>query len=179
MSSFSYEHNIPQCPWPATHAKNYEVCEKFDEPIYNPDIHLDLKLPEYIVNLNFEKLYLNEIDLNSENDTEKVKDFLKPGLAFTSPFKVLSSEGLRVLRGIINYHTENSPHLSKHTNRQAWCMRAVAHVSTFVRDFCQCKVRTKRFSWFAGKILNPHSMPLNWAHVNVGVPGTGQKGECL
>jgi hypothetical protein len=175
MTSFSYEHSVPQCPFPSSYTKNYKSCDKFEEPVYNPDIHLDLKLPEYIVNLKFEKFFLKEIDLNIESDNEKVKDFLKPGLAFTSPFKVLSSEGLKVLRGIIDYHLTNTPHLSKHTNRQAWCMRALAYVSKFVRDFSQCEVRTKRYSWLAGKLLNPHSMPLNWGHVNVGVAGTGQK----
>lgn len=174
---FTYQHDIPQCPLPTSTAKNYETCEEFKEPVYDPNVHLDLQYPEYIVNLNFETMYLKDIDFNNENDVKKVNEFSKPGLAYTAPFKILSSDGLRVLKEIIDFHLDNKPHLSKKTSRHPWCMRGSSYLSPFVRDFARCEVVTKRFSLFAGKTINTHSMPLNYSHVNVGLPGTGEKGN--
>ena len=90
----------------------------FTEPVYDFKTHLDLEMPDYVINLKFDKFSFENFNLESEEDEKRLQDFLIPGLAFTSPFKVFSNEGLRVLNEIIEYHKENTPQLSKQTNRQ-------------------------------------------------------------
>ena len=166
-------YNYIDIPYPKTSPEDFKVSD-FQEPIYDPNLHLDFDLPEYIVNLKFEKLFLK--DIPDEND-DRLKEYLKSELAFTSPFKVLSDKGLEVIRQIIEFHKENTPKLSKHTNRQAWCMRGLGYVSRFIRDFNRCPIMAKKMSYFAGKSLTSHAMPMHYSHVNIGVPGTGKKGK--
>ena len=149
------------------------------EPVYDPKVHLDLKMPEYVVNLKFEK-FVPTPDLltnGSEEELEKLREFLKPGLAFTSPFRVLSDEGLRVMREVIEYHKEKTPSVNMHSNRHPWYLRGLGYVSKFVRDFSQCSLIAKKMSIFAGKPMTWHGMPMNYSHVNVGMPSTGRKGK--
>ena len=54
-------------------------------------------------------------------------------------------------------------------------MRGLAYVSKFIRDFNRCPMIAERMSIFAGKSLNSHAMPMNYSHVNIGVPGAGKK----
>jgi hypothetical protein len=90
----------------------------FKEPVYDFKVHLDLQMPEYVINLKFDKFGFENFDFAKEEDCSRLERFLEPGLAFTSPFKVLTDEGLRVLNEIIEHHKENTPQLSKQTNRQ-------------------------------------------------------------
>jgi hypothetical protein len=178
MSSSSNEkYYFTEIPWPKNHPENYEFCENINEPVYDHNIHTDFELPEFIVNLKFEKLFLSEIDLKREKDKEKLSCFLESGLAFTAPFKVLSDEGVRVVREIINYHIENSPHLSSHTNRQAWNMRGLGYCSRFIRDLNRCPFLSEKMSLFGNSKLNSHAMPMNYSHINIGVPGSTKKGK--
>lgn len=108
-----------QIPFPSSIPKQFNV-ETFQEPVYDFNVHINLNMPEYVVNLKFEKFYFDKFDLENENDRANLNKFLESGIAFTSPFNVLSPEGLRVLSNIIEYHKENTPQLSKQTNRQAW-----------------------------------------------------------
>ena len=50
-----------------------------DEPIYDPRIHLNLERPEFIINLKFEKFFLQNFDADNKNDRERLNEFLKPG----------------------------------------------------------------------------------------------------
>jgi hypothetical protein len=88
---------------------------------------------------------------------------------------VLSAIGLKVLNDIIEYHKVNTPQLSKQTNRQAWYMRGLAYVSKFIRDFNMCPVVARHMALYAGKKLSCHMMPMNFSHINIGIPGTGKK----
>lgn len=155
----------------------------FKEPVYDPKIHLDLKMPEYIVNLKFDKFFPTSdlLTNGSEDELEKLKEFLKPGLAFSAPFRLLSDEGLRVMREIVDYHKENTPPVNMHSNRHPWYIRGLGYVSKFVRDFSECSFISKKMSILAGKPMIHHGMPMNYSHVNVGMPSTGRKGssECL
>ena len=108
-------------PFPKSIPIQFQVDKKFQEPAYDFNIHMNLNMPEYIVNLKFEKFNFDkQFDLENQNDRANLNEFLNPGLAFTSPFNVLSTEGLRVLLQIIEFHKEHTPELSKATNRQAW-----------------------------------------------------------
>lgn len=170
--ALSYEYS--QIPWVNSNPENYEL-SNYAEPVYDPKLHLDLQLPEYLINLKFERLDLLGFDLNSNEDSLKIKQFLLPGLAYTAPFKVLSKEGLKVLREIIDYHKENTSQLSNHTNRQAWAMRGLGYVSKFIQDFNKCPLVSNLMSIFAAKTVVAHGMPMNYSHINIGVPGVAKK----
>lgn len=165
---------MEQIPFPKFIPEQFNV-NGFKEAVYDFKVHLDLQMPEYIINLKFDKFDLENFDFAKEEDCSRLERFLEPGLAFTSPFKVLTDEGLRVLNEIIEHHKENTPQLSKQTNRQAWCMRGLGYVSKFIRDFNRCPFVAKKMSLFAGKQITSHAMPMNFSHINIGVPGTGKK----
>lgn len=175
MSKSSY--NIEQIPWPSSNPDHFQFDNEYPEPVYNPKEHLDFSMPDYVVNLKFETFNTKGLSFQNDDDVAKLKLFLQPGLAFTSPFKLLSNEGLKVIREIIEHHKTNTPRLSKHTNRQSWCMRGLGYVSRFIRDFNRCNIIAKIMSYFAGKQLITHSMPMNYSHINIGIAGTGKKGN--
>jgi hypothetical protein len=173
MDSLSIE--CQQISFPKFSPEQFKVAA-YQEPQYDPKIHLDLEMPEFIINLNFEKFHFENFSIENKNDCARLNEFLQPGLAFTSTFRVLSEEGLRVLNEIIEYHKENTPQLSKQTNRQAWCMRGLGYASKFIRDFNMCPILAQKMTLYAGKSLTNHSMPMNFSHINIGIPGTGKKG---
>jgi hypothetical protein len=155
-----------------------QVTSYKDEPVYDFSKHVDIRLPEYVVNLKFEKFKMadsSSFDFENEHDCQQLREFLAPGLAFTSPFRVMSDEGLRVLNEIIEYHKKNSRPLSKHSNRFDWCMRGLGYVSKFIQDFARCPLVAKRMSFFANKSVASHALPSNIAHTNIGMPGSDKK----
>ena len=94
-------------------------------------------------------------------------DALGSRLAFTAPMQLLSAEGLRVLRHIIERekaHALSSARLAKY-------QRFLAYRSRWIRDFNRCPELTALFSRLAGQPLMPHSMPSNYAHTNIGEIG--------
>jgi hypothetical protein len=54
-------------------------------------------------------------------------------------------------------------------------MRGLGYVSKFIQDFNRCPLIAAKMSIFSGKSLTSHAMPMNYSHVNIGIPGTGKK----
>ena len=54
---------------------------QYNEPTYDPLVHLDLQKPEFIINLKFEKFYLENFNPDCQNDCNSLSEFLKPGFA--------------------------------------------------------------------------------------------------
>lgn len=59
---------------------------------WNPSVHLQMEVPEYVVDLDFRKVPIASLSERSASDTF-------PGLAFTAPFRLLSPEGIKVRTG--------------------------------------------------------------------------------
>ena len=56
---------------------------------WNPSVHLQMEVPEYVVDLNFKKVPTTSLSEGSTSDAF-------PGLAFTAPFRLLSPQGVKV-----------------------------------------------------------------------------------
>ncbi|CAF0732447.1 unnamed protein product [Brachionus calyciflorus] len=160
---------IKIAPRPNYSPENYQKLAEFEKFNYDPNIHL----PEYVINLKFETLYMKDIDLNKDEGYLKFRNFLKPGLAFTAPFKAFSEEGVKVLREIVEI-SKSIPQVNFHTKRQPWNIRGLGYMSDFIRDLNECQKLAKLASLFAGTNLSPFTY-FNYSHINIGVPGSGKK----
>jgi hypothetical protein len=54
---------------------------QYNEPIYDPFVHLDLQKPDFIINLKFDKFYFEKFNPDCQNDRDRLNEFLKPGFA--------------------------------------------------------------------------------------------------
>jgi hypothetical protein len=138
---------------------NHQI--QHEEPVYDPSIHLDICPPGHIIDLNFERQPFPPWN-------HSMKNFA--GLAFTAPFKVLSAEGVSAVRSIVNNHS-NNPFLKRSNSRIPAFYRGFGYVSQFLRDLNECKVLKDLYSQISGEKVGIHTMPMNFAHVNVGEVG--------
>ena len=89
----------PSIPFPSTLPNglledgHLELNETID---FDPSIHLQYEQPEFLVDLSFQKRAY----------PYDGKDAF-PGLAFTGPFRLLSDEGVKVWRGIMDNQSSN------------------------------------------------------------------------
>lgn len=128
------------------------------EPVFDPTIHLQIEPPKYLIGLDY-KEYSFPL---SEEDKK-----IFPGISVSAPFRILSDEGLRVVRSV---YTKNKDfQLGKH--RQARSIRGLGYMSQFIRDFNNCPLLCTFFSHMAQEKLAAHTMPLNYSHINVGAIG--------
>lgn len=160
-------------PQPNFSPQNYEKAGEFSHFKYDPKIHLDIQLPEHVINLNFETFYMKNKDLNHIQDYLEFKEFLMPGLAFTSPFKVFSEEGVRILKEIAEI-SKKIPQVNFYTARHPWRIRGIGYMCDFIRDLNECPILAKLGSLFADSPLTPFTY-FNYSHFNLGVPGSGKK----
>ncbi|CAF0788546.1 unnamed protein product [Brachionus calyciflorus] len=164
---------IKIAPRPNYSPENYNKLAEFEKFKYDANIHLDIHLPDYVINLKFETLYMKDIDLNKNEDYLRFRKFLEPGLAFTAPFKVFSEEGVKVLREIVEI-SKSIPQVNFFTKRHPWRIRGIGYMSDFIRDLNECQKLAKLASLFAGTSLSPFTY-FNYSHFNIGVPGSGKK----
>jgi len=125
------------------------------EPTFDPTIHLQIEPPEYLIGLDYKKY---KFPLSAEDK----KVF--PGISVSAPFRILSDEGLRALRGI--YEKNKDFHLGVH--RQARSIRGLGYMSQFIRDFNNCPLLCTFFGHMSQEPLGAHTMPTNYSHINVG-----------
>jgi hypothetical protein len=132
-----------------------------DEPVYDPDIHLSLMEPEFVVLLDkFERV-------------SKAPKLERPAaangdgqLAYTGPFRVLSDEGYRVLRMILQreqVHQKGDDIVSNH-------IRSCGYRSKWIQDFNRCPRVRNHLSNIIGDVhLIPVAFQLYYSQVNIGV----------
>jgi len=125
------------------------------EPVYDPTIHLQITPPEYVIGLDYKKYKFPF----SEEDKRTF-----PGMSVSAPFRVVSDEGLRVLRSI---YQKNKPLIIR-GERQSARLRGLGYTSQFIRDFNNCRLLAKFFGHMANDTLAAHTMPMNYSHTNIG-----------
>jgi len=137
-----------------------------NEPKYDPNIHLDLKFPEFITTIDTET-QLFETVRYIDYKLKKTHKFL-----YTTPFRVLSEEGQKFLKKLAAL--DGAKH-AQSDNRMPLFLRNLAFRSQFIRDLNHCPVLLKFISNLIGEQIIPHSMPCNYAHTNFGIVGGDRK----
>lgn len=130
------------------------------EPAYQASIHLNPELLTMHVPVTL-------LDFTMVDFAPIVPPQDKSALSFTKPFQLLSHEGVKTLRQVID-------RLKKYavtTERQPLAMRFLAYRSRWIRDFNNCPIVLSFLSRLAGQPLMPHSFPSNFSHTNIGVIG--------
>jgi hypothetical protein len=135
------------------------------EPEYNPQLHLSAT----VLGMKDTNVFLlNGYDEVKVCPTSEGNEQSK--LAYTRGFKVLSEEGTRQLRSVI----ERLRKYAKGTERSPFTIRCLGYRSKWVRDFNRCPVLLQYLSKLAGQPLMAHSIVSHYAHTNIGIIGSGQ-----
>ncbi|CAF3743412.1 unnamed protein product [Rotaria sordida] len=131
-----------------------------DEPIYDPDIHLALSEPDFV------------ILLEGFQHVPKAPQLSKPvsatgesQIAYTGPFRVLSDEGYRVLRMILKremaYQISDERHPAK--------IRFGGYRSKWLQDFNRCPRILEHLSHITGDVqLITTTLQSSYSHTNIG-----------
>jgi len=152
-SDLSYLHEslpLPDCKKGLPYT--YKTYEDVDEPTFDPSIHLDLQMPEFVTTFpNYKK-------------SSKGKE---GNLAYSKPFQILSNEGLKVLRKIVKRET---PSVAPSRGSRI-AIRGLHYSSPWVRDFHRCPLVLEHVSSIVGeKLVVTHDLP-SAPQVNSSVPG--------
>jgi len=138
-----------------------ESLDDWEEPTFDPTIHLAIEPPRSITLLDFSEV----------KETPPIKGNAQSPLAYTSAFRLLSEEGVTVLRRIL----ERNQRLLRTCQRIPSFIRGMAYTSRFIRDLNESPVVLEALSRFAGQKLLPHYLGMNYSHTNFGrlpKPGT-------
>lgn len=148
------------CPMPLYQPPQYEDVSA-DEPEFDPDIHLNIEHPSKVTLLDFTEAKL----------PPQVRGNAPSRLAYTQAFRLLSAEGVRVLREIL----ARNHNLVKSAERQPSYIRGLAYTSKFIRALNEHPRVLDVLSQYAGHRVVPHYMPMNYGHVNYGqLPKEGE-----
>jgi len=124
-----------------------------DEEIsYDPGKHLLLEFPD------------RTWSLEEFGYDKAVIETCASSVAVTSPFRVLSEEGLKELRKIVIRLKEQRTQLEG--SRVPSHLAGGVYRSRFLRDFCACPVVLEHMSAISGTTLAAHSMPSQQLYVN-------------
>ena len=139
------------------------------EVTFDPARHLQIEAPTAVFSSEFER--------SSFPLPDSVTEGGKYSLGYCEPFRLLSVEGVKELRSIID---KNEVH-AKSNERIPKCLRGLGYRSQFVRDLAYNSEVGSMLSAIAGKPLAPHSMPMNLAHTNFGreVKATSEGDEVI
>eukprot|EP00095_Tigriopus_kingsejongensis_P003427 maker-scaffold110_size354795-snap-gene-0.15 protein:Tk03427 transcript:maker-scaffold110_size354795-snap-gene-0.15-mRNA-1 annotation:"hypothetical protein" len=130
-----------------------------EEPIFDPKAHLDLQSPKYVRLLKtFEKT-----QKFPKANADGGSDF-----AYSAPFQVLSSEGVRVVKEIV-MRNEKSAVGPEFARGQKLALRGLYYLSPFVRDFQNCPELADFFQEMVGEKLIPACCFSNVPQVNLSV----------
>jgi len=130
----------------------YKTYEDVDEPIFDPSIHLDLKMPDFVKTLP---------------DYKKTDKGTDGNLAYSKPFGFLSKEGLKVIRKIVERET---PSVEACRGSRIG-IRGLHYSSPWVRDLHRCPQVLEHVSRIAGqKLVVTHNLP-SAPHINSSIPG--------
>jgi hypothetical protein len=92
------------------------------------------------------------------------------GLAYTSPFRVLSDEGVRAFRQVVD---DNEKFAGCVPSLVPKCIRGLGYRSKFVHDLNYCEQLLEHLGHCAGIALGPHGMSMNHSQINFGEVGGG------
>ena len=136
-------------PFPATQPPGYEWFD--DEPVFDPDRHLQLEEPAEI-------LLLADLGYAAEEIATKATP-----VAASSPFRMLSDEGAAVMldlaRRLRAFATPAGDRIE--TMTRGGCYR-----SRWLRDLCTSPDVTAHLERIYGIAIAPHAMPLHLGHLN-------------
>merc|ERR1712151_349089 len=139
------------------------LTEAPNEPAWDPSVHLQLEAPAFLKTLTSEAHLCNWSKFPAPSHLDDNKEF--PGLAYSAPFRVLSDEGVRVLREIIK-NNEGNTHTFERTPK---LLRGLAYRSKFIRDFLYSKDVLKHLENMSRTPVNPHGVLMHGAQINFGV----------
>ncbi|KXS20310.1 hypothetical protein M427DRAFT_52535 [Gonapodya prolifera JEL478] len=149
-------------PFPRSQPTKFPFRPDVDPCAFDPETHLDVVPPEFVVDLNFKRWKLDELP-------EDPKEW--PGLAYTAPFKLLSEAGVDAIREIVRRTREVAPHIVHYSDLIPESYRGLAYVSPFIREFNRHPAVLNVLSRFAVDQMVPDSLPLNYSHTNFGAIG--------
>jgi hypothetical protein len=135
-------------PFPEHQPSGYHWLE--DEPKFDPKIHLCLEKPQSL-------LYLTELGYDEEIISSKATP-----VAASSPFRVLSDEGARVLLHVARNLRSKAIGCERIENM----VRGGCYRSRFLRDVCIDTSVTDLMCEIYGVDVAPHTMPVHLGHMN-------------
>lgn len=178
LYSLNREENVSYAPLPLPPPKGMTVPVHGDveirkgfirEPKFDPKIHLDLEMPNFVRLLStFEKAKFTP-DKATRKITQNGTDF-----AYTSPFSLLSEEGIKALLDIFKQqdHRAGDPSAARGNKKT---IRGLYYSSKFIRDLQNCSQLREFLRKICGEDLVPHPSYSNSPQVNVSFEG-GTKG---
>jgi hypothetical protein len=135
-------------PFPDSSPDGYEwFC---DETLFDPSIHLALEKPTQI-------RYLEEFGYSEHEIASKAT-----AVAVTSPFRILSDEGSRVMLQVTRSLRAHAISCERIENM----VRGGCYRSKFLRDLCIEPSVTDLLCDVYGVDIAPHTMPLHLGHIN-------------
>ena len=129
-----------------------------DEPIFDPQIHLNVEKPEYVTLLP---------------DYRRAKHTCGGDLAYSQPFQFLSKEGVAVMRKIV---LREKPECGPSRGCRI-ALRGLYYTSPWVRDLHNCPQVLKMISDIAGEPLVPTHHINAAPQVNFSIPGMAGAAE--
>jgi hypothetical protein len=135
-----------------------------DEPIFDPNIHLAMTEPDFVVLLDGFQHVLKAPQL-----AKPVAANGESQIAYSGPFQLLSDEGYRVLRAILKrdmkYQISDARHPAK--------IRFGGYRSKWLQDFNRCPRILEHLSRITGDVqLLPTTLQSSYSHTNIGYAGT-------
>jgi hypothetical protein len=130
-----------------------------EEIKFDPKKHLQIELPSSCKSMEFKDLpfpYAESIK----------KEF--PGFAYSAPFRILSDEGTKVFRSVIDANEK----YAKGNERIPKCLRGLGYRSQLIRDLTFCPELLDVMSQMCNKPIYPHTMGMNIGHTNFSIPGS-------
>lgn len=124
---------------------------QLDEVKFDESTHLSLSEPETIWNLS---------DFGYSESAIANAPFK---VAVTTPFRILSPEGVKAL----NQSIEQLKQMKRSSDRIASFIRGAYFYSSFIRDLMSCQRLNDHISQLAGAKALPHPMALYQAHINL------------
>lgn len=153
-------YNTEGLPFPEA-PPNPDLQEMVEDVVFDPKIHLALEAPKWIRPLKTDTgpdEYKFPIQQNDPNF---------PGLAFCAPFRLLSEEGVKVLRDLV-FRNEK---LAISVARQPKMVRGSGYRSKFLRDMAYDPTFLSFLSSIAGEQIHPENHPMNLPQINFGQIG--------
>ena len=141
-------------------------CEFYqDEPVFDPDIHLALTEPEFVVLLDGFQRVPKAPRLEKSTSATGASQ-----IAYSGPFRVLSDEGYRVLKKILEYEMNYRITDSRHPAK----IRFGGYRSKWIQDFNRCPKILEHLSKITGDVeLLPTTLQSSYNHTNIGYAGSG------
>ncbi len=137
-----------QLSFPVAHPEGFPPLQ--DEPQFDPARHLALERPQQVVSL--QEFGYGEDDIASCPTT----------LAVTTPFRILSDEGVACLQQVAR---DLEPY-TRSIERISRMVRGGVYQSRFLRDLCTAPELTAAISEICDTPLYPHTMPHQLGHLN-------------